>query len=211
MVVAVAGLSLGLALSSCGGGPSTTNGGSGNSAPAAQGPIGPEGVPVPNGSALAGSSASVTGQEVDGIKCEPRETVSFRTYARVTIFVDGFARQIPAGIGILDARGVNNGSGILVTAGKCFYWLNTHAADGVISTEAPAHKTYVLGNFFDLWGQPLGTDRVGPAFGHVTAYVGGQLYKDNPRGIPLSSHAQIQLDVGTPRVAPESINFPAKL
>jgi hypothetical protein len=129
----------------------------------------------------------------------------------VTIFVDGLARQIPAGIGILDARGVDHGSGILVTAGKCFYWLNTHAADGVISTEAPVHKTYVLGDFFDLWGQPLGAERVGPAFGHVTAYIGGQLYKGDPRGIPLSSNAQIQLDVGSPLVAPQSINFPAKL
>jgi hypothetical protein len=152
----------------------------------------------------------VAGQEVDGIKCESRETSS-RIYARVTIFVDGVARQIPAGIGILDARGVNNGSGILVTNGKCFYWLNTHAADGVIGTESSVNKVYDLGNFFDLWGQPLGTDRVGPAFGNVTSYVDGQLYKGNPRGIPLSSNAQIQLDVGTPRVAPESISFPTKL
>jgi hypothetical protein len=168
-------------------------------------------VPVPEGSALAGSSATVTGQDVDGIKCEARESVSSRTYARVTIFVDGSARQIPAGIGILDARGVNHGSGILVTNGKCFYWLNTHAADGVIVTEAPAQKVYQLGNFFDIWGQPLGTDRVGPAFGHVTAFVGGQLYKGDPRGISLSSNAQIQLDVGAPKIAPESINFPSRL
>jgi hypothetical protein len=32
-----------------------------------------------------------------------------------------------------------------------------------------------------------------------------------PRGIPLLAHAQIQLDVGRPLVAPETIDFPPGL
>ena len=41
----------------------------------------------------------------------------------------------------------------------------------------------------------------------VTIYD-GKRYEANPRDIPLHAHAQIQLDAGTPLVAPEHITFP---
>ena len=96
-------------------------------------------------------------------------------------------------------------------SGTCFYWLHTHAADGIIHIESPVHRTYTLGNFFDEWGQPLSTSQVGPASGHVVAIYNGQVYQGNPRDIPLTAHAQIQLEVGTPLVAPEQITFPSGL
>ena len=86
-----------------------------------------------------------------------------------------------------------------------------HAADGVIHIESPVQRTYTLGNFFDIWGQPLGTDRVGLATGHVVVLYNGQVYQGNPRDIPLTAHAQIQLQVGTPLVAPEQISWPSGL
>ncbi|HTS99185.1 MAG TPA: hypothetical protein VMI33_21470 [Streptosporangiaceae bacterium] len=58
---------------------------------------------------------------------------------------------------------------------------------------------------------PLGDDQVGPARGPVTALYNGQAYRGSPRDIPLTAHAQIQLEVGTPLVAPESITWPAGL
>jgi hypothetical protein len=45
----------------------------------------------------------------------------------------------------------------------------------------------------------------------VVALDNGQVYRGNPRDIPLTAHAQIQLEVGTPPVAPETITFPAGL
>ena len=39
----------------------------------------------------------------------------------------------------------------------------------------------------------------------------GQVFTGNPRDIPLTKHAQIQLEVGTPLVAPESITWPSGL
>jgi hypothetical protein len=42
----------------------------------------------------------------------------------------------------------------------------------------------------------------------VTALYDGRIYTGNPRSIPLLAHAQIQLDVGRPLVAPETISFP---
>jgi hypothetical protein len=45
----------------------------------------------------------------------------------------------------------------------------------------------------------------------VTAFFDDRRYLGNPRKIPLLAHAQIQLDVGRPLVAPESIEFPSGL
>jgi hypothetical protein len=52
---------------------------------------------------------------------------------------------------------------------------------------------------------------VGPAKGHVTVIYNGKLYHGNPRDVPIRAHAQIQLQVGTPLVAPESITWPSGL
>ncbi len=73
------------------------------------------------------------------------------------------------------------------------------------------HRTFTLGDFFDIWGQPLSKTQVGPARGPVTAIYNGRVYLGNPRDIPLEKHAQIQLQVGKPLVAPVSITFPGGL
>ena len=73
--------------------------------------------------------------------------------------------------------------------------------------ESPVERTYTLGNFFDEWGQPLGPGQVGPAKGKVTAIVNGKVFKGNPRDVPLGSHENLQLDVGTPLIAPETIDW----
>ena len=176
-------------------------------APAA-GPTGPEGVPVPAGPALASTATGATGQPVDGISCQTSEQTVFHIHAHLTIFVNGAARQVPAGIGIPGAQATQSPQGPFIETGTCFYWLHTHASDGIIHIESPVERTYTLGNFFDIWGQPLGPDQVGPAQGHVTAIYNGQVWQGNPRDIPLNAQVQIQLQVGTPLVTPEQITFP---
>ena len=176
-------------------------------APAA-GPTGPEGVPVPAGPALASTATGATGQPVDGISCQTSEQTVFHIHAHLTIFVNGAARQVPAAIGIPGAQATQTAQGAFIETGTCFYWLHTHASDGIIHIESPVQRTYTLGNFFDIWGQPLGPDQVGPAQGHVTAIYNGQVWQGNPRDIPLNAQAQIQLQVGTPLVTPEQITFP---
>ena len=223
-MVVVAAVAVGIALGVSGGGSATPGGGStptlklaslstlGALKPApSPGPDGPEGVPIPAASPLTGTATKATGQRVDGIGCQGSEQVLFHIHAHLTIFVNGSPRQVPAGIGIPGARAQNTAQGPFIDSGKCFYWLHTHAADGIIHTESPVQRTYTLGDFFDEWGQPLGTGQVGPAKGHVTAIYNGQLYQGNPRDIPLTKHAQIQLEVGTPLVAPEKIIWPSGL
>ena len=179
-------------------------------APAA-GPQGPEGVPIPAAAPLASTATAAAGQPVNGISCQTSEQTLFHIHAHLTIFVNGSPRQVPAGIGIPGAQAQNTADGPFVGTGTCFYWLHTHAADGVIHIESPVRRAYTLGDFFDEWSLPLGPDQVGPAHGHVTALYNGQVYQGNPRDIPLSAHAQIQLEVGTPLVAPVSITWPSDL
>jgi len=175
------------------------------------GPAGPEGVPIPAAAPLAGTATIAQGQRVDGVGCQTSEQVLFHIHAHLTIFVHGRPRQVPAGIGIPGARAQSTPQGPFIDSGTCFYWLHTHAADGIIHTESPVQRTYTLGNFFDEWGQPLGPDQAGPAKGHVTAIYNGKVHLGSPRDIPLTKHAQIQLEVGKPLVAPESITWPSGL
>ena len=177
----------------------------------AGGSLGPEGVPVPAAAPLAGAATSAAGPAVDGISCQASEQTIFHIHAHLTILVNGAPRQIPAAIGIPGAQAQATAQGPFIGSGSCFYWLHTHAADGIIHIESPVHRVYTLGNFFDEWGQPLGPDRVGPASGHVVALYNGQVYQGNPRDIPLNAHAQIQLEVGKPLVAQQTITFPSGL
>jgi hypothetical protein len=175
------------------------------------GPAGPEGVPIPGAAPLASTVSAATGKNVDGISCQTSEQVIFHIHAHLTIFVNGSPRQVPAGIGIPGAKVQNSAQGPFVSGGTCFYWLHTHAADGIIHIESPVQRTYTLGDFFDEWGQPLGPHQVGLAAGRVVAIYNGQRYEGNPRDIPLNAHAQIQLEVSTPLLAPQTITFPGNL
>jgi hypothetical protein len=171
------------------------------------GPLGPEGVPIPPGPTIAPAGSPAPGSVVDGIKCEPGEQVLFHIHAHLTVIDGGATRRVPYGIGIAPPRGVTAApGGPFVVRGSCFFWLHTHAADGIIHVESPVQRTYTLGNFFDIWHQPLGRNQVGPLHGHVTALLDGQAYTGDPRSIPLLSHGQIQLEVGKPLVQQQTIS-----
>jgi hypothetical protein len=211
-VVAGVGIGLGFGLSGSGSPASAASGAPLSSlgalaADPSPGALGPEQVPIPSAPALAGTSAATAGQAIDGISCNTSEQTVFHIHTHLTIFVNGQQRQIPAGIGIPNASAQQTPSGPFVDSGTCFYWLHTHAADGIIHIESPVQRTYTLGEFFDEWGQPLGPSQVGPAHGKVTVIVNGQVFKGNPRDVPLGSHENLQVEVGTPLVAPETINW----
>lgn len=145
---------------------------------------------------------------VDGIRCETNEQVLFHIHAHLAVYVEGQARTVPAGIGIAAPRKEQNTtSGPFVAGGSCFSWLHSHTADGVIHIESPVRRTFTLGQYFDVWGQPLTIARVGPAAGRVTTYVDGRRFSGNPRGVQLTSHAVIQLDVGSATPAPAGFVF----
>ena len=174
-------------------------------------PNGPEGVPLPALPALAPAHTGAATGNIDGIQCLGREQLLFHIHAHLTVYVDGAARGVPYGIGITDPHVIGTPFGPFVGSGGCFYWLHTHAADGIIHIESPIERTYTLGDFFDVWGQTLGPTAVGRYRGRVTAIYNGKLFVGDPREVPLTAHAQIQLEIGTPLVAPVTISFPPGL
>jgi hypothetical protein len=172
---------------------------------------GPEGFPIPAVPVLAPAfSVARRTRAVDGIKCQSNEQLRLHHHTHLAIFVDGKQRKLPAGIGVwprLPASALAGGQ-FLVTPKYCFSWVSTHFADGIIHSEAPVLRSFVLGELFDVWGQPLSRTRVGPAKGRVTAIVNGKVWTGNPRQIPLVSHARIQLEVGRPLIAPQHVDWP---
>jgi hypothetical protein len=174
------------------------------------GKLGAELIPIPNGPLLAPQASQATpGKSVDGIKCESNEKLVFHVHAHIAVFVDGKPRVIPAGIGIRPPVGPENYhfGQFGFTAANCQSWLSTHYPDGIVHVEAPVKRSFVLGDLFDVWGQPLGRDQVGPARGAVTAIVNGSLWTGDPRRIPLRKHSQIQLEVGKPLLAYQPVTF----
>ncbi|HEY1652204.1 MAG TPA: hypothetical protein VGG09_10015 [Acidimicrobiales bacterium] len=172
---------------------------------------GPETIPLASGPKLATLLNAATGQTVDGVQCQAGEQTVVHVHTHLTIFVNGKQRVIPYGIGIPGFQAVQVTGGPFVETGTCFYWLHVHANDGIIHIESPSTtSTFTLGQFFDEWGVPLSTTQVGPATGKVTVFFTtpgkkAAIYTGNPRDLPLGDHYQIQLDVGTPIVAPVQI------
>jgi hypothetical protein len=178
----------------------------------ASGPPGPEGVPIPKALSLAPPRPLRVGEQIAGIRCQSGEQVAYHIHAHLTIVVRGHLRKVPGGVGIAAPYEVaSTPAGRFVPGASCFMWLHTHAADGLVHIESPVKRTYTLGDFFDIWGQPLSRHRVGRAQGHVTALLNGHVFTGNPRQIPLLAHAQIELEVDHPIVAPDEIAFPRGL
>jgi hypothetical protein len=173
---------------------------------------GPEGVPVQQVPDLASANSTVSGAPVDGITCRKtmQQNVGYHIHVHVSIFVNGVQERLPAGAGIVPPRTYTQIPGGLFvdnSTSSCLYWLHVHANDGIIHVEAPTKQTFTLGQFFDVWGQPLGPDQVGPARGPVVAFQDGKRFSGNPRDIPLLSQSVVQLSVGTPVVAFKPMKF----
>ncbi len=173
---------------------------------------GPEGVLVFNVPDVASATSTLSGRSVDGISCrsESKEVVKYHVHVYVSIFFDGDMQRLPAGIGITRPWAVQQfPQGPFVDVGiyDCLYWLHTHVADGIIHVEAPAKQAFTLGQFFDIWNQPLGPDQVGPDTGPVVVFENGKRLSGNPRNTPLLAHGDIQIDVGSPVVPFQPFTF----
>jgi len=143
---------------------------------------------------LAGRASAQTAgaPAIDGIRCDQMEGAVFHIHQHLTLLDHGKAVTIPSDVG-------------RPLLGGCFYWLHTHTPDGLIHVESPAFRTFTLGQFFDVWGQPLGPTAAGPARfkkGALRVYVDGSRYTGDPRAIELNQHADIVLEAGPPYSKP---------
>jgi hypothetical protein len=130
-----------------------------------------------------------SGAPIDGIRCEQMEATAFHIHQHLAIFADGKPITIPADVG-------------RPLAAHCLYWIHTHTPDGIIHIEAPTIRQFTLGNFFDIWGEPLGTTRVGSLRATprkpMRIWVDGERYSGNPRAIELAQHTDVVIEVGPP-------------
>lgn len=89
----------------------------------------------------------------------------------------------------------------------CLYWIHTHTPDGIIHIEAPADRSFTLGDFFAIWGQPLSRRQAASARGSVRSplriWVDGKRYLGDPNKVVLMAHTDITIEAGPPFSKPE--------
>lgn len=137
-----------------------------------------------------GNAQPVQGQPVANIKCDQGEQTGVHYHAHLDLLYRGSPVPVPALIGIPNQ-------------GLCFYWLHSHDTTGVIHVEAPSSeskRTFTLGEFFQIWKQPLNSKRVASldvGKGELLKmWVDGKPYTGDPTKIPVRSHGQIVLEIG---------------
>lgn len=147
-------------------------------------------------SRAAAQSLVPAGQTVGGISCDAQEGQRIHIHQHLVILDHGKAVDIPPNVG--------------QPAGKrCIYWLHTHTPDGFIHVEAPLDRSFTLGDFFTVWGQPL--SRATAASAHLAkgesmkVWVDGKPFAGDPRTIPLTAHADIVIQVGGPHGKPAPV------
>ncbi|MBV8750834.1 MAG: hypothetical protein JO103_14100 [Candidatus Eremiobacteraeota bacterium] len=141
----------------------------------------------------AARAAVPAGQPVDGIRCDQMEGSVLHIHQHLAIYDHGKPVTVPDDVG-------------RPLVAQCFYWLHTHTPDGIIHVESPNFKTFNLGNFFDVWGQPLTKTNVAGAQTkkneRVAVWVDGNRYTGNPRAIELTQHLDVTIQVGPPYAKP---------
>jgi hypothetical protein len=182
------------------------DGGSGGGA-AASGPL-PKPAALGTTTALppwAAPQGAVAKAKAAGLDVASAEGTVNHFHTHLDVIVDGKQVVVPANVGI-DAQAQELSE------------LHTHDTSGVLHIESPAHRRYVLGQFFDEWGVRLNGSQVGglKAGGGeaLAAYVDGKKVAGNPASIELTAHREIALVFGKAGVkvnVPSSYDFPSGL
>lgn len=131
-----------------------------------------------------------------------RRPLGARRGVHVELFAANRVVLVAAGIGVRPPVVRSEGR---ISGARCFGSLVTIEPTGVVLIRPGARLT--LGDLFRSWGQPLSRGRLAsfPAgTGGVRVYLGGRALRvRDPRAVPLSSHAEIVLEVG-PEVPPHA-------
>jgi hypothetical protein len=153
----------------------------------------------------AATHAGPAGQgATSSIPCDQLEHTQVHYHAGLQITYQGRAASIPTTVG---------------RSAFCYYWLHMHTGEpGIIHVEAPADRTFTLGDFFAVWSawgakaQPLDST-------HISSFVlapdqklviyvdsgsgeGPQLFVGDPKTIVLKNHEVITLEITPPAVVP---------
>ena len=139
------------------------------------------------------------GQVVQGLSCvKPPKPSGAYTYAHLNLVVDGQLIAIPDNIGLGSQGNIEIADPAVRQIG-CYYPMMTNDVSGKIRTQPGS--SYTLGQFFALWGQPLGASNVaGYAGKPVKVFIrdGATLteYTAALDALPLRPNREITIQIG---------------
>jgi hypothetical protein len=139
------------------------------------------------------TSSGGQGQAIGTMQCLNSQPLAFHQHGHLSIFLNGEQLAIPTRAGF--PTGDPN---------ECHYPLHTHDYSGRVHVHAPSPTTFTLGQFFQIWGQPLTSNDVAGLLGMpvrvfvtdngVATEVTGE---SNWANIELTSLRHITIQVGT--------------
>jgi hypothetical protein len=156
--------------------------------------------PAPWGTAQSDLKARL---EIIGLPVLTAEATEVHIHEHLDVFVNGRKVAVPANLGI------NAAAGYLSP-------LHTHDDSGLIHVESPTERPYTLGQLFDVWGVRFTRTCLGGYCDRgdhlLRVFVGGTLFRDDPRLLELALHQEIVVTYGTPKQlphpVPSSYSFP---
>jgi len=131
----------------------------------------------------------------------------FHVHTHLSIILNGEDRPLPWNPNDPAVLAIPSDLGIVNAADgtrQCIYSLHTHDNSGMLHVEAPVPGTFTLGQFFDIWGQPLTPTNVAglvdmPIVVYLTEADGTTtIVPDHWQDIELTSHRNITIQVGSP-------------
>jgi len=146
--------------------------------------------------------------ETAGVKCQTGEQLKFHGHVRLAIYIEGEEIEVPDNTGIRfkpQETPDTPGQATPKPDVECLFWLHTHT-DNLVHIEAPSNPGYTLGQFFQIWGEPLSEtelmDRTASGDLTIQATVNGVPYSGDPADIPLEDGSVISVQYGPPFVDP---------
>ncbi|OHA47614.1 MAG: hypothetical protein A2806_03270 [Candidatus Terrybacteria bacterium RIFCSPHIGHO2_01_FULL_48_17] len=90
---------------------------------------------------LSAGSAEFSATE----SCVNHQTLAMHEHPRLSIIINGESVAIPSNIGV---------------NGLCLHPIHTHDGVGTLHLEAPIRHTFVMGDFFTIWGKPFNQSQI---------------------------------------------------
>ncbi len=150
----------------------------------------------PDGPVGPTANGATVGQFACGIQ---HDAISYHIHNHLAIYLNGAQLRIPNNLNI---------AGPNAPAPFCMYALHTHDSTGIMHIENPTPARFTLGQFFQLWGQPLTDSNVAGITGQtlvvwlVDRNDANQLtlsrYSGDPAAVELLPRRNIVLQLGTP-------------
>lgn len=148
--------------------------------------------------AMGTYTSPADGSTRDGLTCLTQEGLAQHFHVYLAIYANGKQVQVTPNAGIV--------------SNTCLYALHVHDGEAnIVHIESPTQSTFTLGQFFDIWGEPLSATqvmsykadathtlvyKVFDAKGALVAVTG------NPVNIKLAPHETIYALYNSPNVKP---------